>query len=143
MPFILSRPTATDAPRLAEIQQVAFVDDAFTLGPLRAVPKEAYIRWVERAFLRPRAPPGHRAEYVCARDAATGKVGGWALWSVPLADGKEGAPLGEVHMLPEGIDAPIWTEFWERNSGHIQGLLGDHKRWSACTHALHRCSSAH
>jgi hypothetical protein len=131
-PYVLS-PIATDeAERVGEIQQAAFADDPLTHAALAAVPRAAYIRWCADAFRRPAPPPGHRAEYVAARDSATGEIGGWAWWTIPLQAGEAAPVPAEEVPLPDAIDARVWGEFFAGLTEHKTRLMGDRPRWRAC-----------
>jgi hypothetical protein len=95
LPYILIKPTAFDVPRLAEIQQAAFMNEPVTLGAHANVSKEDYISWASKVISRAHAPPGCEVEFVCAKDAETGEIVGWAEWAMPLDEGEEPKEGGE------------------------------------------------
>jgi hypothetical protein len=131
--YVLSPTSAADAYRLGEVQQAAFVDDPLTLAATKNIPKEAYIRWIEHAITHPDPPPGHKIQYMCAREAETGEIGGWAEWIIPLDEGEEWVgPAAEKGALPEGINGPVWEDYFKSLERNKARIMGDRKRWCAC-----------
>jgi hypothetical protein len=131
-PYYLSPIAVDEARRVGEVQKAAFVDDPLSEVALADIPRDAYIDWCAHAFLSPSPPANHRAEYVGARDAATGELAGWALWIIPLREGETGTPAAAEVPLPSGINERVWNEFFVGLAEHKRRLMGDRKRWCAC-----------
>jgi hypothetical protein len=132
-PFVLSPVTAADFPRLAEIQRLAFgPDDPLARAALADIAPADLDAWTEHGIAHPNPPPGVRIELVCARDAETGEIGGWARWDIPLAEGEPWAgPAAEKAPLPRGINEEVWKGYFADLAQHKERLLGDRTRW--CT----------
>jgi hypothetical protein len=108
--YILEPPSPSDFPDLAAIQVAGFSAD-LRLTVLRNVSNRDYEDWGLRALRNPEVPSGTVAETMLARDKETGRIVGWARWSVP--DGTRQRPEGIEPMrnaLPAGTDSALWDK---------------------------------
>jgi hypothetical protein len=136
-PYILTRPTASDVPRLADIQRAAFMNAPVTLGAHDNVSQEDYISWASKVISRAHAPPGCKVEFVCAKDVETGWIVGWAEWAMPLDEGEEPKEGGEKEKIPypEGGNEDVWNELLLTIAEYEKRTIGDRKHW--CTSSSH------
>jgi hypothetical protein len=128
--YIVTPVTREDFPRLAFIQHTAFADDPMTHAALSDVSKEDGIAWCERMLAVPGGPPGFNSERLCARDPASGEIGGWALWLTPLDPAAAPRPMGERPAPPPGIKEDVWMAMRREIAGHQEQILGNSPRWS-------------
>jgi hypothetical protein len=134
--FTLSAITPADHRRMAEVQHAAFwPEDPLSVAALLDVDEEEHINWIAAGLDNPKSQPGHKFEYVCAKDV-NGKIAAWAKWAIPLgveeqdsASGKE--PEGQHSTLPKGVNEEIWNAFFIELDEHEKRIMKDCAHW--CT----------
>jgi molybdopterin biosynthesis enzyme len=126
MAFTLTPPTPADFPRLAEIAYTAFADDAFTRVAFRNVSRADNYAASLAGFAH--LAPG--TELVCAREAVSGTVVGYAQWSAPVQLNPAAPP--HVHAPPpKGIDAVVFGEMIAEVGAAEARLTGGKPHWCA------------
>jgi hypothetical protein len=136
--IVLSTPEPSQLARLAEIQAAAFAQDPLTVAGLPGVSHAEHAAWAEQGFLHLRAPPGFRAELICATKKDTGEIVGFAQWAIPLESDPHGslapapAPGSQPPRppFPAKANTQVWKEFIEGVIRCEQEVMGETKHWS-------------